>query len=45
MALPRLKPAVPKAWLIGIAGLVWFAVGFMLCRLAFVWLLPDPSGR
>ena len=45
MALMRLKPAVPKTWLIAIAGLVWFGVGVMLCRLAYVWLQPDSAGR
>jgi len=45
MALRRLKPAVPKTWLIAIAGLVWFGVGVMLCRLAYVWLQPDSAAR
>lgn len=45
MALQKLKPAVPKAWLIAIAGLVWCAVGLMLCILAYTWLQPDTFGR
>ena len=38
MRLSTLKPAVPKYWLIAIAGLVWSTVGVMLCRLAYQWL-------
>ena len=34
-----LKPAVPKNWLIAIAGVVWSAVGVMLCTLAWGWLI------
>jgi len=32
------KPAVPKKWLVAIAGLLWSAVGIMLCSLAIRWL-------
>jgi hypothetical protein len=38
MTLSSLKPAVTKAWLIAIAGLMWTGVGVMLCRLAYAWL-------
>jgi hypothetical protein len=34
----RLKPAVPKRWLLGLAGLVWTGVGVGLDRLALIWL-------
>jgi acyl-CoA synthetase (AMP-forming)/AMP-acid ligase II len=42
MSLTRLKPAVPKHWLIAIAGLVWLAAGVMLCHMAWRWLTPLP---
>jgi heme exporter protein D len=42
MALSQLKPAVPKHWLIAIAGLVWSAAGIMLCRMAWSWLQTMP---
>ena len=38
--LARMKPAVPKYWLIAIAGVVWSAVGAMLCHMAWAWLRP-----
>jgi len=38
MRLNSLKPAAPKSWLIGLAGLMWSCVGLMLCRLAYRWL-------
>ena len=40
MSLTRLKPAVPKHWLIAIAGLVWSGAGGMLCHMAWSWLRP-----
>jgi hypothetical protein len=45
MPLARLKPAVPKHWLIAIAGGVWLAVGILLLRLAWSWLQSMPPGR
>jgi len=45
MPLIHLKPAVPKHWLIAIAGLVWSAVGGMLCHMAWGWLYPLPALR
>ena len=42
MSLARLKPAVPKHWLIAIAGGVWLAAGLLLCRLAWQWLQAMP---
>jgi len=42
MELTKLKPAVPKYWLIALAGLMWSVVGVMLCRLAYIWLSPIP---
>ena len=42
MPLARLKPAVPKRWLIAIAGGVWLAAGIVLCRLAWKWLQAMP---
>ncbi|MGD9333019.1 MAG: hypothetical protein PVJ53_17025 [Desulfobacterales bacterium] len=45
MPLEHFKPAVPKHWLIAIAGLVWSAAGAILCHGAWTWLRPLPSGR
>lgn len=42
MPLARLKPAVPKHWLVAIAGGVWLAAGIALCRLAWGWLQAMP---
>jgi len=39
ITLRSLKPAVPKTWLIALAGLMWSVVGLMLCRLAYHWLV------
>ena len=36
--LEKFKPAVSKYWLMALAGLMWSAVGIMLCRLAVIWL-------
>ena len=44
MVLAKLKPAVSRYWLIGLAGLMWSAVGVMLCRLAYLWLTDVPWG-
>ncbi len=41
--LHRLKPALPRPWLMALAGLMWTGVGVMLCRYAFVWLANPPS--
>ncbi len=40
MVLDSLKPAVSRYWLVLLAGLLWSAVGLMLCRLAYLWLVP-----
>lgn len=34
----RLKPSVPRHWLLALAGLVWTIVGLALGRLALGWL-------
>jgi len=36
--LKRWDPAVPQAWLLVAAGLMWMAVGVMLGRFAYLWL-------
>jgi hypothetical protein len=36
--LKRFNPAVSKYWLLALAGLMWAAVGVMLCTLAYGWL-------
>ena len=38
--IARLKPAVPKHLLLVLAGLMWTAVGLMLCHLSYTWLEP-----
>jgi len=38
MTLEKFKPAVSKYWLMALAGLMWSAVGIMLCRMAYYWL-------
>jgi len=37
----RLKPGVPRDWLLGLAGLVWTGVGLGLGRMALVWLAEE----
>ena len=39
------KPGAAKKWLYSSAGLMWSAVGVMLCYLAFGWLKPIPIDR
>ena len=36
----KLRPAVPRHWLFAIAGIIWIAVGVLLCMRAIVWLGP-----
>ncbi len=42
MLSSKLKPAVSKYWLATAAGLMWTAVGLMLCGLAYEWLAVLP---
>jgi len=45
MFLLKFKPAVPKTWLILIAGVLWSLVGIMLLRLSVLWLMEaDAAG-
>ncbi|UCF59927.1 MAG: hypothetical protein JSV37_09175 [Anaerolineaceae bacterium] len=37
--LERWKPALPRIWLYLLSGLMWSAVGLMLCTLAYGWLI------
>lgn len=41
--LHRLNPALPRPWLMALAGFMWTGVGVMLCRYAFGWLVYPPS--
>jgi len=41
--LVKLKPSVSKYWLMALAGLMWSAVGIMLCRMAYIWLMAVPG--
>ena len=43
MLFRHLRPAVPKTWLVGVAGVMWSVVGLMLCRLAYHWLVAIRS--
>jgi hypothetical protein len=36
----RLKPAVPRDWLLLLAGVMWSGVGLMLCYVSYGWLSP-----
>lgn len=36
--LARLNPALPKKWLLILAGIMWTGVGVMLLRYAITWL-------
>jgi hypothetical protein len=36
--LYKFNPAVPRNWLLVLAGLLWTSVGFYLCFLAYGWL-------
>ncbi len=41
--LRRWNPAVPKAWLLMAAGVMWFGVSLLLVRYALIWLLEAPG--
>jgi len=43
MWVARWKPAVSKYWLIAMAGMMWSAVGIMLCRQSYLWLAAVPG--
>jgi hypothetical protein len=43
MGLSKLRPAVPRNWLIAAAGVIWTAVGVILCLMAYHWLTADVS--
>lgn len=36
--LARLNPVIPRNWLLALAGLMWSAVGILLCSYAFNWV-------
>jgi hypothetical protein len=38
MGFSKLKPAVSRNWLIATAGVMWTAVGVILCFMAYHWL-------
>jgi hypothetical protein len=40
----KLHPAVPRHWLFAIAGIIWTAVGLLLCMRASMWLAPFRLG-
>ncbi len=45
MTLSHLKPTVPKCWLFAASGVMWSAVGIMMCTTAIGWLADGGMGR
>lgn len=45
MGFSKLRPAVPRIWLITTAGVMWSAVGVILCLMAFHWLITESIKR
>ncbi len=45
MTLSHLKPTVPKCWLFAASGVMWSAVGIMMCATAIGWLTDGGMGR
>jgi hypothetical protein len=45
MTLSHLKPTVPKCWLFAASGVMWSAVGTMMCVTAIGWLADGGIGR
>jgi len=41
MGFSKLKPAVSRNWLIATAGVMWTAVGVILCLMAYHWLTTN----
>ncbi len=41
MTLTHFKPAVPKCWLFAVSGVMWSAVGLMMCASGVGWLVPE----
>lgn len=41
MIFAHFKPAVPKCWLFAVSGLMWSAVGIMMCAIGFGWLVHE----
>ena len=44
MTLSHLKPTVPKCWLFATSGVMWSAVGIMMCFTAIGWLADRGVG-
>lgn len=45
MGFSKLRPAVPRNWLIATAGVMWTAVGVILCWMAYHWLTTAVLNR
>lgn len=41
MTFSRLKPTVPKCWLFAASGVMWSAVGLMMCVTGLGWLAGE----
>ena len=45
MTFARFKPAVPKCWLYAASGVMWSAVGLLMCISGIGWLAQVDLGR
>ena len=45
MTLSHLKPTVPKCWLFAASGVMWSAVGIMMCATGIGWLADNGMVR
>ena len=45
MTLSQLKPTVPKCWLFAASGVMWSAVGIMMCAAGIGWLADSGMVR
>jgi hypothetical protein len=45
MTFSRFKPAVSKCWLFAASGMMWSAVGLMMCATGIGWLMHGGRGR
>jgi hypothetical protein len=45
MMLSHLKPTVPKCWLFAASGVMWSAVGTMMCATGIGWLADSGMAR
>ena len=41
--IKKLDPAIPKFWLVALAGVSWSIIGVVLCEMAYHWLVDSHS--